>query len=292
MPIKTNVEKAEGTTPAPYVGGSSRGWSFISTGLKCWWAWFLRYVIGIVEAVRPDYFDVGSVMHALHEGRSLEDIRKEFVDPEIVKLGQRLYEIRMKHGAPLPEATAIEKTIPIMGGRMTSKPDRIEKDGARDFKSSIMFSKNDDASWGVDGGIIGEAVAADIQTVLVDITKKPSRDKDGVEREAEQPTKVVRVTVTPAKRRALELIVTEFWRKVDAAVKLKGSPPLDEVFPRNLLSCVNKYGKCAYYDRCWGSPPESLMYRQGGGTDRWTMGEKKYVAFIKRMKALFKAQKL
>lgn len=280
MTILTNAQKAEAANDLPYVGGSARGWTFISTGLRCWWAFLLRYIVGVVESVRPPYFDVGSVMHAHHEGIPREKIAEEFQEPAVFAEGTKLYELRIKSGPPLPKAKAVEQTVPIFDGLMTSKPDRVEGYGIRDFKSALYFSKNDQASWQVDGGIIGEAVAADVKVAIVDITSKSAARSEEDGKVPSSPVKIVTVTVKDAHRKALERLVHTFWTQLESKMKAakltkpsRGMPApqaLEELFPRNLLGCVGKYGPCPYYARCWGIPPDSLMYVKARGTDRWT----------------------
>lgn len=275
MPILTNAQKTEASNDTPFVGGSARGWTFISTGLRCWWAFLLRYIVGIVESVRPPYFDVGSVMHGLHEGIPKEKLSDEFREPAVFEEGQKLYELRIRKGPPLPKATAVEKTVPIFGGLMTSKPDRVEDFAIRDFKSALYFSKNDQFTWTVDGGIIGEAVSANMNVAIVDITSKSAARSEENGKVPASPVKVVTVTVKDTHRKALERLVKHFWVQLESKLKAAKvtkpeAQPLEELFPRNLLGCVGKYGPCPYYARCWGIPPESLMYVKARGTDRWT----------------------
>lgn len=272
MPILTNAQKAEASNDIPYVGGSARGWTFISTGLICWWRFLLRYIVGIVENVRPPYFDVGSVMHALHEGIPREKLAEEFQEPAVFAEGEKLYDLRKRAGPPLPKAVAVEETFAIFGGLMTSKPDRIEEFGIRDFKSSLFFSKNDQAAWTVDGGIIGEAIAGDMNVAIVDITSKSAARSEEDGKVPSSPVKIVTVTVKDTHRKALERLVHNFWTQLEhklVETQNVKERTLEEIFPRNLLGCVGKYGPCPYYARCWGIPPDSLMYTKAHGTDRW-----------------------
>lgn len=254
-----------GTSPMPTeIGGSPRGWTFISMAAECTLEWANRYVFGLLPVVTPEYFDLGSAYHALQEGKALDEVKVRY--PAQAAEAQRLFEVRAK-GPPMPPLHKVvaEKEFPIIGGRMTSKPDRVEKSGSRhivrDFKTTFMFSQYDEQVWGIDGGILGECIAGDTDTALVDIVTKRE--------DAKVTTKMVTVKLTPDKRHALEAMVAATWKDIEARTKVLAkfkNPTLQNVvesFPRNLKGCVNKYGPCAYYARCWEKGTvASMMYRR------------------------------
>jgi hypothetical protein len=251
MPISPPGKKT--TT---FIGGSPRGWTFIKTA-QCWYRWFLRYFLGLVEVYTPEYFDVGSAFHALMEGRSKESVALEY--PDVMKEAERLHELRLTKGPPLPPATAIEKEHALFGGYMTSKPDREEAGSSRDFKTSSHFSKYDEQFWNTDGGIIGETVATQ-QNIIVDIVSKSTSGDD--KKAPEKPVKVVTVAYSKVKEEALRSHVEDFWWQLTERVKrlVDGVEP-KSAFPKNVSQCIGDYGPCPYYAHCWGVPPESLLYK-------------------------------
>jgi len=244
------------------TGGSPRGWSFIGAALDCWSRFAKRYVYGLYPLITPDYFDLGSAYHALQEGKSEAEVGRLY--PEHLVEAKRLVAVRAK-GPPMPPLSKVvaEKELPIFGGLMTSKPDRIEKSGTRhivrDFKTSFMFSKNDEQHWGVNGGLLGECIAGDTDTALADIVTKRE--------DAQVGTKMVTVKLTPDKRAVLEYTVQRFWKDLEARTKLlaKAKKPTPqhvmEAFTPNMNACVGKYSVCAYYARCWEKgTAESMQY--------------------------------
>lgn len=243
------------------TGGSPRGWSFIGSASECWTRWAYRYVYGLYPATTPDYFDLGSAYHALQEGKTVDEVKALY--PEHLEEAQRLLKQRQK-GPPLPPAKSIEETVVLFGGLMTSKPDRVEQSGTRtivrDFKTAAMFSKNDEQAWGVDGGILGECIAGETDTALVDIVSK--------QYDAKVPTKIVTVKLTPEKRTALERTVKQFWGEAEQRTRsvAAAKPTRDlvlSVYTQNLKGCVGKYSVCPYYARCWERGSQaSMLYKQ------------------------------
>lgn len=255
MPILPNGASFQSSSIA---GGSPRGWSFISTALTCWRWWALRYVFGLRPAETADALLLGSAYHAFMEGKSEAEVTREF--PEHASDAKQLFE-RRKKGPPLPanSEVVIENEFSIFDGLMTSKPDRIERHAGktivRDFKTSSFFSENDEDSWGIDGGILGECVAANTDTALVDIVLK-YQPKTG------PGVKVVKVTLTPEKHGALRSQVDQFWTDAEWRVKTAAKLKTLDAFSQNLKGCIGKYGPCPYYARCWKrGQPESMMYR-------------------------------
>jgi hypothetical protein len=267
MPIVPN-----GSVRAVSVGGSPRGWTFISNA-KCWRRWAWRYLIGFLPANVKVYFDLGSAYHALMEGQSQGTVQAAY--GHVFEEAQELAYTR-QDGPPLGHATAVEQEYAIFGGKMTSKPDREEtesKDGKgpatrmRDFKSAMRFSDYDEEAWNVDGGIVGELIAAGVEKGIVDIVLKYV---------AAKRVKLVPVTLTKAKADALEALVDDFWETLERRVrKAAGGSAKDapRAFPPNLSECVGKYGPCDYYARCWGKPPESNLYSLSPAPPRrWVTG--------------------
>jgi hypothetical protein len=257
MPILPNG--AFSAPPQESSGGSPRGWSFISTALACWRRWYFKYVIGLYPAKPEEALRLGAAFHVFMEGKSPAEAARDY--PDQFDQAKALAERRMA-GPPLPPATHVEQEFVIFGGAMTSKPDRIELHGnkpvVRDFKTASFFSEHDEVAWNADGGILGECIAAQTDTALVDITSKNATRPPFV--------KIVTVKLTDAKRAALERTVEDFWEQAEARVKALAAKKdfeagVDEAFPRQLSSCVGKYGPCPYYARCWGSFPEFAMYR-------------------------------
>lgn len=253
------------------VGGSPRGWTFIHTA-TCWHRWALRYLVGVFPATTKDYFDLGAAYHLFMEGKTVAEVLAAF--PDQAATAHELFLTRMK-GPPLGRATAMEREYVIFDGLMTSKPDREESELAtgstatlmRDYKSSANFSDNDDYNWNVDPGIVGEMVAAKVTKGIVDIISKRV--------DASKRVKLVPVTLTPAKAQWLGTMVLDFW--VELATRLTsaadGETSPTAALPRNMGACVGKYGACEYYARCWGKPPESLLYKVAPKPPRrWVTG--------------------
>lgn len=285
------------TTFKESSGGSPRGWSFIGVGLDCWRRWFLQYVFGLYPVKKAEALELGAAFHLFMEGKTTEEVARAF--PEHAVEAKRLAEVRLK-GPPLPKATSVEEEFVIFGGYMTSKPDRIEvRDGkrvVRDFKTSAFFSDKDEESWNVDGGILGECVAGETDEAIVDITSKRERKEGSTS--SGPDVKVVTARLTPKKRAALERLVKQWWREAERRVtqlaeELSSAPVerhgelFDDYATQNLRNCVGKYGVCPYYARCWGKPPESMLYRlteeppkrwatmkQGPQPMKWKWGKK------------------
>jgi hypothetical protein len=278
MPIRPNgyqelpeppKTKRRGNAPE---GGSPRGWSFISDWYKCQRLWMFKHLIGLVSTVPRKGTDprrLGSAYHGLLEGRSKEELLEKY--PDVMEEAVKHYTARMRSRVPIPEAEVVEEVVRIFAGKMTSKPDRIEKtlNGkpvVRDYKTSAFFSEYDDLTWGVDGGILGECIAAGASTAIVDIQRKWDNAREA---SPNANTKLVTVRLTPQKEEALRLMVDDFWDAVEGAMrraKTQGAEP----FRKNLTGCVGKYGPCPYYARCWGgAPTEALAYRD---SERMALG--------------------
>lgn len=257
-------------------GATLVGWSFWSLALQCWHAFALRYLMGLQPAVQADYFSLGAAYHALLEGRSHEEIsRWGIAFLEALPEAQRLYEARLKDGPKLPPAKEIEKTHHLRDIPMTSRPDReepgsgIEQDksfatnpflqpsaptenSVRDYKTAAFFGKDDQAFWDVNGEIIGEMLAGGVQHATVDVINKSNGE-----------TKIVEVKLTPVKAAALKALILDLEAQLRA--RLKGAASKNggalQNFPRS-LQCIGKYGKCKYYDFCWGGRINRMAYSQ------------------------------
>ncbi len=264
------VPKGE-TAHSGTVGGSPRGWSFLSSA-ACPHRWALRYLVGLFPVTTKNYFNEGSAYHGLHEGQSEAEIEERY-GKEALNVGKRLKLLRDK-GAPLPTPLEVEVEHVLFKGLMTSKPDRVE-DGEpkriRDFKTAFQFSEHDDAMWNVDPGIVGEMVAGGTDIGVVDIVSK-REGKDG--QPVKEPLKLVHVRLTPAKLKALESMVKDIWTELTGRLRdAAEGKPLEKAFPRRMNHCVGKYGACEYYNRCWGKAPESLLYKFGAKAPRRWTGE-------------------
>jgi len=293
MPILPNEVK---DFSAP-TGGSPRGWTFISTGLNCWRSFLLRYIVGLFPVKPSEPLLLGGAYHLFHEGADFKTVEKKY--PGFAVEAQKMFELRLK-GPPMPknDAVVVEKEFPIFSGWMTSKPDRIEGKGesrvVRDFKSSAFFSENDELSWNIDGGILGECIAGKTNKAIVDIQKKnvPDKKRDGSVPEGPF-TKIVVVRLTDEKKAALEETVKHFWEELEARVLYVStqlsSIALNTHFPKSIKSCVGKYGVCPYYARCWqkGSA-DSFLYKHAGPPRNWAT----YKPAIKWMKAVDRVAKL
>lgn len=260
-----------GQKPNPLtIGGSPRGWTFISSA-DCWKRFGLRYGVGLFPAGTKSYFDLGSAYHGLLEGQPVTKVGADY--PDHLMEASRLYRIRIAKGPPLGKALAVEREYALFDGKMTSKPDREEPGLIRDYKTAMNFKESDEKRWNVAGGIIGEAVAAKVDTAIVDIISK--YEGKGEDRAPEKPVKLVTVRVTAAKKDALEAHVDAFWEGVEERVKkaAKSVAGASRAFSPNLNQCVGEYGPCDYYDHCWGKAPESLMYRLAPNPPRrWVHG--------------------
>lgn len=270
----------KGADPEPQsIGGSPRGASFLKS-TACWYAWALRYLVGYLPLARADYFDLGTAYHALMEGRSAEEVRQEY--PDHLEEAFKLYKQRVG-GPPIGPALAKEKEVVLFGGLLTSKPDRVEKgsDGrpfARDYKTAAHFSKHDEASWGVDLGILGEVAST---------AEMPNGERvfphygivDIISKSASKPpfVKLVRVELSFSKYAALESTVRGIWGEIQhrviglaRAVKSDVHAP-SKLFPRDLTKCMGEYAPCPYYAHCWGKLPDSVMYKFAKNPPRrWT----------------------
>lgn len=276
MPIVSNEAK----NFKPATGGSPRGWTFIGTGLDCWRKFAFRYIAGLFPLKTAEPLIMGIIYHALQEGKSEQEAKA--IDPDLYTEASKMFKDRMEKGPPLPknDAVVVEKEFSIFGGLMTSKPDRIEGKGknkrVRDFKTSMYFSENDELSWAVDGGILGECIAGDTTIALVDIQKKfaPEKKKDGKPYDGKL-TKIVTVELTDEKKQTLERMVQSFWFELEDRVKQLALPlntvvDADRFFPRSLKGCVSKYGLCPYYARCWQKgTAESFMFKHFGPPRNW-----------------------
>lgn len=260
-------------------GGSPRGNTFISTGLDCWWRFALRYIARIYPTTLPEYLVLGSAYHAFLEGTE-EALIATWYGTDVTATAKRLYEKRLKDGPPLGAALAVEQTHEILGGQMTSKPDREEAGLVRDYKTAMMWSKHDQQHWDIEPGILGEMVAAGVKRALVDVVKKEKSEADA---EKEGEVKVFTVELTDAKAEALKNHVADFWwqlraRLERAAKGTKGTEKatLAAAFPKNLKNCIGKYGICAYYQRCWGKGATAFLFVTRDDEERrWAKKESK-----------------
>ena len=266
------MKEPEAKEEAP--GGTLVGWSFWSLALQCWHAWALRYILGLHPAVAIDYLSLGATYHALLEGRQPVEIARwgaafEKALPE----AQRLYKARITKGPKLPAATEIEKTRKLRDIPMTSRPDREEpgtkkagprdfahnpfllptqptEDSIRDYKTAAFFGQDDQAFWDVNGEIIGEMLAGGVRHAIVDILNKKTLE-----------TKIVEVQLTPVKAAALRALILDLEAQLRARLRsatMKSGSALAS-FPRS-LQCIGKYGKCRYYEHCWGGKINRLAF--------------------------------
>ncbi len=223
--------------------------------------WFLKYVMGLNPAAPQRYLILGTAYHALLEGKSPGEIARWGADfAEVLPEATELFKARTEKGPPLPKATAIEKELRISSIPMTSKPDREEPNRVvRDFKTTSVRSKDDDAFWSVNGEIIGEMLAADATTCIVDIVNK----NDG-------KTTQLEVTQSPEKIRALEELVEDLIEELNVRLhRARKMGGLSAIFPKRMTSCVGKYGRCHYYDRCWSGGAARLLYKKSPNNGRW-----------------------
>lgn len=226
----------------------------------------------LLPFIEPEYFAIGSIYHALHEGISEADIASWGEQwQKLLPEGKRLYEARLK-GPPLPVADAVERTIDVPGIPMTSKPDREEKTFGgrprpRDFKTSGWFGAHDDKFWDVNGQIIGQMLGTNSQSAVLDLVHKRTGE-----------TKIITVDLTQDKTDALLAMISDLAFNMHSRVEMladiifSGSgqdvpkATIDKAFPPRLSSCVSKYGPCPYYARCWAKAgdPEKYMYKETG----------------------------
>ncbi len=225
-----------------------------------------RYLVGLLPTVSRDYFDIGSAYHALMEGQPGEKVAAEY--PQYIEVARELEATRRK-GPPLGKAHAVETVRTLFGGLMTVKPDREENGVMRDYKSAATFREKDEDQWNVDPAIIGEMMGAKVERGIVDIVSKRIESKSN-------RVKLVQVKLTAEKASALEQMVKDLWEQLALRLKAmaKGAK-LEETFPPNLYVCATDYG-CDYYERCWGKPPESLLYAVAPQPPRrWVHGDEK-----------------
>lgn len=249
--------------------------------------------------IEPEYFALGSIYHALHEGITEAEIASWGENwQKLLPEGKRLYEARLR-GPPLPNATAVEQTLEVPGLPMTSKPDREEKTFGgrpmpRDFKTSGWFGEHDDKFWAVNGQIIGQMLATASERAQLDLIHKRTGE-----------TRLLEVQMTPEKKDALvamigdldaqlRLRMADLHENLNAATATGAVRPITLVnhhFPPRLSSCVTKYGPCPYYARCWskGEAPEKYMYKETGKRDWLSVGAtKEFAAQVKKVAKLAK----
>mgnify|MGYP001590786919 FL=1 len=260
--------KRSSAAPEPFApGGTSVGWTFWNTILTCWRMWFLRYVEGLHPIHTPRELSLGSAYHGLLEGHSATTIYQ--ANPieyrPVLDEAQRLFVSRKAPGAPpMSPAIVTEQTLMVPGIPMSSKPDRIEETPTgkriREFKTAATFRETDSQVWAVSGEVIGEMMAAGVDTAIVDIIEK----RKGAVRQIE-------VNLTPEKVSALVGLVESLrgeveirFRRWSSFVKVDGkiSPSnLDRLFPKSLSNCGYQYGRpCPYYERCWSRSAGSHLY--------------------------------
>lgn len=267
----------EGSSPP---SGSPIGWTFYSSWLRCNRLWFLRYVLQMYPRETPWELIVGTVYHALLDGRTEAEIRSWGANYEkALPLAKKLHAERMK-GPKFGKLVSSEETLEVKEGllqkRYTSKPDRIEVNeeapsafGAkkaqvedaprivREFKTAATLRDSDDKRWNVDGEVIGELVTSGLDTAVVDIITKFERPI----------VRQIEVKLTEKKKHAWEQLVANIIDDVRARLGkllagltvgepaplfLEDMPALDNAFPRRLTECVSFSGRvCDYYDLCW-----------------------------------------
>jgi ribA/ribD-fused uncharacterized protein len=290
-------------TPAPAPqkstrGGTPYGWSFYSNWLDCRFRFFLRSVLGLTENRPATYFTLGSSYHALHEGLSpseILDLGPEFrglmektdksddQPPAIIEEAIRLYQARLD-GPPLPPATAVEQTLTVnvgpLKGLFTSRPDRIEDDGfglvARDFKTALMEKQTAADAWDIHGGMLGELLATGASRAIVDVIVKTKVPK----------IRLYELRMTEAKRHAFETLILGALLEIRAAMEKwskrgwanagtavyhldPDSSPATTIFPKNLNACVGQYGRCPYYELCWGSGMVNVNLQRHKEQTQW-----------------------
>ena len=248
-------------------GGSPVGWSFWTTTMTCWRMWFLKYVEGLSPIETPKELLLGSAYHGLMEGHSSAVITAH--DPKyksVIDEAMRLYISRKSPGAPpMPkDIVSAEETLNVPGIPMTSKPDRIERTSSgkvqvREFKTANRFTENDSHKWSVSGEVIGEMMAANVDTAIVDIIEK----KGGKVQQLE-------VKLTDEKRGSLVGLITALKAELTprmeqyrAAKSVSPSPNLDRVFPKNLNACGYQFGNpCPFFARCWGRSAATHLFER------------------------------
>lgn len=253
-------------------GPTEAGWSFYSCALTCWRKWFLQYYEGWQPVLTEQYFVLGAVYHALHEGVPKLEIAawgEQYRDalPE----AEALYAARLSASAPpLPhDELGREVECEAFGGLFTSRPDRIEQDAdgkaVRDYKTAATFRDSDGEKWAVDGEIIGEMVASKIPRAVVDIIRKGEKGNT---------VRQIGVVLTPKKEAALKHIVMDTQRQVLERVErlerewenpkglLSRNDIAEREFPRSLPHCVHGNELCRFYNLCWGEGATQFLYRR------------------------------
>lgn len=240
--------------PAGRIDGTVTpvGWSFWSCALQCWWKWYQRHVEGWEPIKKETYFDLGSAYHLMHEYDGDGELASINTDGAGVREqlgeGARLYTARMR-GAPLPKAESKERVFLVDDGPLkgiySSRPDQLEDDGnggliARDFKALKRIYGNEDKKYRVNGEILGEILASGATSAVVDIVTKEARPR----------VQQIEVKLTPERRRAHEILVTDLLRQMKERMALMAQYDAERAFPRNLENCC-QVQPCNYYARCW-----------------------------------------
>lgn len=199
------------------------------------------------------HFALGTVYHALLEGLPEEHIVAWGTEYE-AQLGaaRGLYAARLKKGPPMGEALHKERTLPVPGIPMTSKPDREEETvGVREFKTSGWHGKYDAEGWAVHGGMLGELLASGQGVGVVDVIDKSTGR-----------TLLYPVEMTPKKKEGLFRLIEDLSEQLHWRLR-SASKDVQRAFPRDLRHCVTRFGPCEYYARCWSSEMDSMVFRRG-----------------------------
>ena len=253
-------------------GGSPVGWTLYSTALKCWRMFFLRYMMGLTTPTTPPELLIGSIYHALMDGKDEGEIKSwgsEWV--EHFQTGKALYDERTRpERPPLPKVFVSEQTAEMpegntLHGRFTSKPDRIEGKGnqrsIREFKTAGTLHDADDLRWAIDGEVIGEMITTGVNDVTVDIITKGEQTR----------VRQLQVTMTEKKRSAwlglIEDLVLQIRHRVFEYERNPIEAAEDLHFPRSLPSCVSYGGTvCPFYTYCWTEGASKLLYKKKPNT--------------------------
>jgi hypothetical protein len=260
------------------LGGAStgKGWSSFATAQRCLYAWRKRYV----DKVKPEIFGesayraIGTLIHtflALFYANQINEyatITPEIcrdrllsqANPVLVNEGWRVfnaYRLYYLYDDLQPLAIEYDLKDPRTGESCRydgiffaprSKPGRLAGTYLMEHKSSGRFDWDTIDGWANDGEVIGEAALwkllgldkrfGALRGVIVNLLGK------------QKEPKFHRTTIAPQSI----LIDSHFddLRRWDGLLKLCKS---SNNFPRSRANCINRWGRCDWYEHCATGAP-------------------------------------
>lgn len=257
----------------PRLGGvsSGRGWSSVSTFQRCPHAWNLKYRQQKKPwiLIESPSLAIGSLIHtflAAHYQQIIDaayplspddiyEVTRRFADPTFVEEAWRVFvAYRLYYQIEVIQPLAVEYDLkdPRTGESCRfdliayfpeTVADRLAGTWIIEHKSTSRFDGDTLEGWGNDGEVIGQVALwkrlgldlrfGKLQGVIVNLLGK------------HKVPQFVRTLVAP-----------ESWqieahrddlKKWEALIQLSAST---NSFPRARSGCINRYGRCSYFDEC------------------------------------------